>query len=172
MQKPNQQNNSQNPHNSRGRRDKRDRKPREPQEFEKQIVSIRRVTRMYKGGKRMRLSVVVVVGDKKGRIGVGLGKGADVRAAEEKAVKLAKKNIVTVKIKGNTVPHEIMHKRGAAKIMIKPASPGTGLIAGSSMRAVLELVGVKDVLTKVIGTNNNISNVYATIEALTLMINR
>lgn len=134
--------------------------------FDKQIVSIRRVTRVYKGGKRMRLSVMVVVGDKKGLVGVGMGKGADVRAAEEKAYSQAKKNMIKVNLKGTTIAHEVTHKKGAALVFLKPAAPGTGVIAGGALRSVLELVGIKDILTKVLGTNNNITNVYATLEAL------
>ncbi|MBP9758601.1 30S ribosomal protein S5 [Candidatus Dojkabacteria bacterium] len=138
----------------------------EKREFDKKIVSIRRVTRVNKGGKRMRLSVCLVVGDRKGRVGLGIGKGADVRTAEEKAFNFAVKHLFTIPLNKNTIPHEIVFKRGAAKIFMKPAAPGTGVVAGSSLRAVLELVGVKDILTKVIGTNNPISNAYATLEAL------
>ncbi len=134
--------------------------------FDKRIVSIRRVSRVNKGGKRMRLSVCVVIGDKKGKVGIGLGKGSDVRSAEEKAVKYAKKHIKEINLKDNTIPHGIVHKKGAAKIMIKPASAGTGVVAGSSLRAVLEVVGVKDVLTKILGTSNQITNAYAIVEAL------
>jgi len=138
--------------------------------IDKQIVAIRRVSRSYKGGRRMRLSVMVVVGDGKGRVGAGLASGADVKLAEEKAYNKAKKNMVSVSLKGNTIPHEITYKKGAAKVFMKPAAPGTGVIAGGAMRPVLELVGVKDILTKVIGTSNKISNVYATIEALQNLI--
>lgn len=148
----------------------RQQKPRERRpnsdELDKKIVSIRRVARTYSGGKRMRLSVLVVVGDRKGRVGVGLGKGEDVKKAEEKAVNYARKRMVSIALKGTTIPHEITYKRGAAKVFLKPAAPGTGVIAGSSMRAVLEAVGVKDILTKVLGTGNAISNVYATLDAL------
>ncbi|MEI7578716.1 MAG: 30S ribosomal protein S5 [bacterium] len=140
--------------------------------LDRKIVSIRRVTRVYKGGKRMRLSVLLVVGDKKGRVGVGLAKGADVKAAEEKAFNKARKNIIIVPLKGTTIPHEILFKKGAAKIFLKPAAPGTGVIAGGSLRAVLELAGVQDILTKVIGSSNPISNVYATFEALQNLISR
>lgn len=134
--------------------------------IEKRIVSIRRVTRVYKGGKRMRLSVVVVAGDKNGKVGVGIGKGADVRTAEEKAFSHAKKSMVTINRKGNTIPHSVMFKLGAARIMLKPAAPGTGIIAGGAVRAVVEMAGIKDLLSKIIGTNNKNSNVYATIAAL------
>jgi small subunit ribosomal protein S5 len=155
----------------RGRGNRPDRQPRD-MEFDKKIISIRRVTRVYKGGKRMRLSVVVAVGDKKGRVGIGLGKGADVRSAEEKAVKHAKNNLTKVLIKGNTIPHEVLYKKGAAKILLKPATPGTGIIAGGPVRAVVELAGIKDVLSKTLGTNNKISNAYATLEGLGTLISR
>lgn len=135
-------------------------------EFDKRIVSIRRVTRVYKGGKRMRLSVMVVAGDKKGRVGAGIGKGADVRSAEEKAYNQAKKNMVSVNLKGTTIPHQTQYKKGAAKVFMKPAAPGTGVIAGGAVRDVLEVVGISDILTKIIGSNNSVSNVYTTIEAL------
>lgn len=134
--------------------------------LDKRIVSIRRVARTYSGGKRMRLSVLVVAGDKNGRVGAGLAKGVDVRTAEAKAMNLAKKNMKKISLRGGTIPHELNYKKGAARVFMKPAAPGTGVIAGGAMRAVLELVGVKDILTKVIGTQNSISNVYAAIEAL------
>lgn len=143
-----------------------DRKERNEDGFDHKIINIRRVSRMYKGGRRMRLSVFVVVGDKKGKVGVGLGKGSDVRTAQQKAISAAKKNLVQVQLKGNTIPHEVKHKVGAAKVLLKPASPGTGIIAGSSVRSVAEMAGVKDILSKILGTNNSISNAYATLEAL------
>lgn len=147
---------------SRGRRGKKD----NSDGVDKKIVSIRRVSRTYSGGKRMRLSVLVVAGDKNGRVGAALAKAADVRTAEDKAFSLAKKKMVKVSLRGGTIPHQVTYKKGAARIFMKPAAPGTGVIAGGAMRAVLELVGVKDILTKVIGSSNNISNVYAAIEAL------
>ncbi|MFQ5492836.1 MAG: 30S ribosomal protein S5 [Candidatus Dojkabacteria bacterium] len=153
----------------RGRGQRRDRNRNNEDGLDKKIVSIRRVSRTYSGGKRMRLSVLVVVGDKKGKVGVGLGKGTDVRSAEQKAYNTAKKNMKDINLKGTTIPHRIDYKHGAARIFMKPAAPGTGVIAGGSMRAVLELVGVKDILTKSIGTPNAISNVYATVEALSLL---
>ena len=134
--------------------------------IDSKIVEIRRVTRMFKGGRRMRLSVFVVVGDKAGKVGVGIGKGADVRAAQEKAISQAKKNMISFALKGNTIPHDITFKHGAAKIVLKPAAPGTGIVAGSSMRMVAEVAGIKDMLGKIMGTNNKISNAYATVYAL------
>lgn len=151
----------------RGQRDRKQfaRKDRD-NEFEKRIVSIRRVSRTYSGGKRMRLSVCLVVGDKKGKVGIAVAKGSDVISAEAKAYNKAKKNMVQVKLNGRTISHQIFYKKAAARIMLRPASPGTGVIAGASLRAVLEVVGIEDILTKVIGSNNSINNAYACIEAL------
>ncbi len=151
--------------NSRGdRKGRRDRGERD--DYDVRIVSIRRVSRMYKGGKRMRLSAVVVVGDRKGNIGMGVGKGPDVRAAEEKAFNYAKKHMYKIELKGNTIPHTIMGERGAARVFLKPASPGTGVIAGSAVRAVVEVAGIKDILTKSLKSPNGINNAYATMNGL------
>jgi small subunit ribosomal protein S5 len=146
-------------------RSKFDQKDRQS-EFDKKIISIRRVSKTYSGGKRMRLSVFLVVGDRKGRVGLGLGKGSDVVSAEEKAVSQAKTSMVLIKLKGNTIAHELLFKKGAAKVFLKPASPGTGVIASGPLRAVLEAAGVKDILTKVIGCSNPITNAYAVFAAL------
>ncbi len=152
----------------RQRRDRngKDKREKGDDEFDHKIINIRRVVRMFKGGRRMRLSVFVVVGDRKGRVGLGLGKGTDVKSASDKAISKAKKNLIFVQLKGNTIPHEVKVKLGAAKIMMKPAAPGTGIVAGSSMRMVAEVAGIKDVLGKIFGTNNSINNAYATVEAL------
>jgi small subunit ribosomal protein S5 len=120
----------------------------------------------------MRLSVFVVVGDYKGNVGVGLGKGADVGSAQKKAVSRAKKNLIHVEMKGNTIPHEIEYKLGATKLILKPAAPGTGLKAGSSVKAVVELAGIKDVLSKLLGSTNSINATYATMAALSSLSNR
>ncbi len=134
--------------------------------FDHKIINIRRVSRMYKGGRRMRLSVFVAVGDRNGLVGVAVGKGADVRSAQQKAILKAKKHLIKVNLKGNTIPHMIDYKYGAAKVVLKPAAPGTGIIAGSSVRIVAELAGIKDVLGKILGTNNSINNAYAAVNAL------
>lgn len=139
---------------------------RDNDELDSRIISIRRVARTYKGGKRMRLSVVLVAGDKKGRVGIGVGKGTDVRAAEQKAMSYAKKHLVMIEKKGDTIPYELFHKKGAAKVFLRPAAPGTGIIAGASVRAVVELAGIKDILTKVIGSRSQINNAYATLDGL------
>jgi small subunit ribosomal protein S5 len=136
------------------------------EEFEETIVNIGRVTKVVKGGRRFRFTALVVVGNKKGVVGYGVGKAKEVPDAIKKAVDEAFKNLTTVKIKGTTVAHDIEHKYNASKILIKPASEGTGLIAGGAARPVLELAGFQDVLTKSIGSNNPNTLVRATIEAL------
>lgn len=145
-------------------------RPQNQSQFDTVPVSIRRVTKVTSGAKRMRFSVMVVVGDKKGQVGIGLGKGPDVRSAMEKATRAGKKNLITVPIVGTTIPHEITIKRGAAKIVLLPALPGTGVIAGGPVRAVAELAGIKDLMSKVYGTNNQINNVYATVEGLSKLV--
>lgn len=140
-------------------------------QFDSIPVSIRRVTKVGSGSKRLRFSVVVVIGDRKGQVGAGLGRGPDVRSSIEKATRAAKKAMFRVPMVGSTIPHEITCKRGAAKIFLKPALPGTGVIAGGAVRAVVELAGIKDLLSKVQGTNNKINNVYTTIEALKQLSN-
>ncbi len=135
-------------------------------EFEQQIVHIARITRVMAGGKRMRFRVCMVIGDKKGRVGIGLAKGRDVSTAVQKAVKQAEKNVMKVNLKGETIPHEVRIKQGAAKILLKPAPEGTGVISGGAVRTVLELAGIKNVVSKILGTNNKVNNVKATIAAL------
>ncbi len=148
------------------RSDRRDKPEKEKDPFDFKLIEVRRVNKMYKGGRRMKLSVVVVVGDKKGRVGIGLGKGDDVKTAQEKAISQAKKNLVLIPLKGNTIPHEVTHKFKSSRIMLKPAAPGTGIVAGSSVRMVAEVAGINDVLSKILGANNKITNAYATIQAL------
>lgn len=149
-------------------RDRRNNEKREKKEdgIDSKLISIKRVTKMYKGGRRMKISVFVVVGDRKGRVGLGIGKGEDVKSAQEKAVSRAKKSMIMINLKGNTIPHPVMQKFGSAKVVLRPASPGTGVIAGSSVRIVVEIAGVKDVLSKILGTNNTIANAYCAVEAL------
>ena len=138
-------------------------------ELKEKVVAINRVAKVVKGGRTFRFSAVVVVGDENGHVGVGNGKAAEVPDAIKKAIQDAKKNLVEVPIVGTTVPHEYIGKFGSASVMIKPASEGTGLITGGSVRAVLELAGYKDVRTKILGTNNPRNVVYATIEGLKSM---
>ena len=139
---------------------------REEEELDVKLVSIRRVSKVKAGGKRLKLSVMVVVGDKTGKIGVAIAKGKDVKSAQGKAVNQAKKKMFKVPMKGQTIPHEVTEKYKAAKVFLKPAAPGTGVIAGGAVRAVVEVAGIKDILSKLLGTKNTISNVYATVNAL------
>lgn len=136
------------------------------QDFTENVVEINRVSKKTKGGNSMRFSALVVVGDKNGQVGAGLSKARDVRSAIQKAVLLAKRSMVTVPLMGTTIPYEIEEKYNAARIMLKPAPEGSGIIAGGPMRVVLDAAGVKDAVGKILGTNNKISNVYATIQAL------
>lgn len=136
------------------------------EEFEESIVNIGRVTKVVKGGRRFRFTALVVVGNKKGTIGFGFGKAKEVPDAIKKAVDNAFKNLTTVKIKGTTIAHDIEHKYNASRILLKPASEGTGVIAGGATRPVLELAGFQDILTKSLGSNNPATVVRATIEAL------
>ncbi len=139
---------------------------REPKEFEEKVVQIDRVTRVVKGGRRFRFRATVVIGDRKGRVGVGVAKASQVVLAIQKAVAQAKKNLVTINIHETSIPHEIMKEYCGAKVFLKPACPGTGVIAGGAVRAVIEVSGIKDILSKMIGSSNKINNVYATFEAL------
>lgn len=134
-------------------------------DFEQKVVEIRRVTRVVAGGKRMRFRALVVVGDKKGKVGMGLRKGTDVAEAVNKAVNAAKKNMIIVPIHNETIPHEVLLKYKSSKIKLIPAAPGTGIIAGGALRSVLDLAGVKNILSKMIGSSNKVNNVKATFEA-------
>jgi small subunit ribosomal protein S5 len=149
--------------------DRRQRRPQqEPEEkqFDERTLHIDRVARVVKGGRRFRFRALVVVGDRKNRVGIGIAKGADVTAAVTKATDVAKKNFVTVSLFKGTLPHESDAKVGGAHILIKPASAGTGLIAGGVVRTILEVAGVKNVLSKSLGSTNKANTAYATIEAL------
>ena len=136
------------------------------EEFEEVIVNIGRVTKVVKGGRRFRFTALVVVGNKKGIVGYGTGKAKEVPDAIKKAIDDAFKNLVKVNIKGSTIAHDIELKVGASRILLKPASEGTGVIAGGATRPVLELAGIKDILTKSLGSNNPNNLVRATVEAL------
>ena len=135
-------------------------------EFQETVVRINRVSKKTKGGNQMRFTALVVVGDRKGQVGAALEKASDVRGAIQKAIKHAKAGMIKAPLKGTTVPHDITTKFNAARVMIKPAPPGSGIIAGGPMRVVLEAAGVRDAVGKIMGTNNKASNVYATIKAL------
>jgi len=138
-------------------------------EFDQKVVEIKRVTRVVAGGKRMRFRALVVIGDHKGKVGMGLRKGMDVAEAVNKAVNAAKKSMISVPLENDTIPHQIKMKFKASRIILLPAAPGTGIIAGGALRSVLELAGVKNILSKMIGSSNNVNNVRATIGALSKM---
>jgi small subunit ribosomal protein S5 len=140
--------------------------PPEEKQFDERVVNIDRVARVVKGGRRFRFRALVVVGDRKGKVGIGIAKGADVTAAVAKAVEVAKKHFIAVNLYNSTIPHESEAKVGGARILIKPASVGTGLIAGGVVRTVLEVAGISNVLSKSLGSTNKINTAYATIEAL------
>ena len=146
--------------------DSRSYKDRPTDGFEEKIVQVNRVSKKTKGGNKIGFSVLAVVGDKKGNVGVGLGGAPDVSSAVRKAVSYAQKHMFAVAMKGTTIPHEVRVKRGAAKVMLKPAPPGTGVIAGGAIRAVVEAAGIRDIVSKILGSKNQASNVYATMEAL------
>lgn len=137
-----------------------------PEEFEQKIIDIARVTRVMAGGKRMRFRACVAIGNKKGRVAIGLAKGADVTLAVTKAVNKAKKDFVDIAIVNETIPHEVYEKLGAAKILFRPAKKGRGIIAGGAVRILLELSGIKNITSKILGTSNKVNNVKCTIAAL------
>ena len=142
------------------------RKPREEKEFEERVVEVDRVSRTVKGGKRMRFRALVVVGNRKGKVGMGIGKAGDVQTSIKKAVTTAKKHLITVPIINDTIPHDTTMKYGSATVYLKPAPAGTSVIAGGPVRAVIELSGIRNILSKIIGSSNKINNVRATLRAL------
>lgn len=154
------------------RRDNRDRNERSSDGFEEQIVNINRVSKKTKGGNKVGFAALAVVGDKNGKVGVGLGKAPDVSSAIRKGVSTAKKHLVTVPIKNGTIPFRIEVKVGAAKLILKPAPVGSGVIAGGAVRSVVSAAGIQNISSKILGTTNKLSNVYATIEALRLIEER
>lgn len=138
-------------------------------DFDHKVLDVARVTRVVKGGKRFSFKVIVVVGDRKGKVGVGVGKGSDTTGGVEKAIRDARKNLVTIPMTGATIPHEIKLKYGSARVLLKPAKRGKGIVAGGAIRVVCDLAGLKDVSAKMLGSNNKLNNARATLMALSML---
>lgn len=156
--------------NRRDNRRGRDNQVPEVKQFEEKVINVDRVARVVKGGRRFRFRALVVLGDKKGKIGMGIAKGADVTTAVTKAVEIAKKNMVIISLYKGTIPHQTQAKVAGANILILPAAPGTGLIAGGVVRTILEIAGVNNALSKSLGSANKINTTYATFEALQALV--
>lgn len=150
-----------------GRRDdRRNQAPEAPKEFEEVVINIDRVARVVKGGRRFRFKALVVVGNRKNKVGVGVAKGADVQAAIAKATDVAKKHLITVPVVNETIPHEAEIKLSGARVLIKPGAPGTGIIAGGVVRSVVGVTGIRNLISKSLGSTNKVNIAYATVEAL------
>ena len=139
---------------------------REVKEFDEEVIQIDRVTRVVKGGRKLRFRATVAIGNRKGKLGLGIGKSHEVTGAIQKAIAKAKKTLITVPLDGTTIPHDIRIKVKSSRILMLPAAPGTGIIAGSSIRKLVDLAGIKDILSKSLGTSNRVNNAKATFEAL------
>ncbi|MEI8103890.1 MAG: 30S ribosomal protein S5 [Candidatus Moraniibacteriota bacterium] len=139
---------------------------REKPEYDQKLLDLARVTRVVKGGRRFRFRATLVIGNRKGKVGVGVAKGADVSDAIQKAYQSALKNLVTIQLVGTTIAHEVNTKLGAAKVLLKPGNEGRGVIAGGAVRAVVDLVGIKDIVSKSLGSSNKLSVARATVQAL------
>lgn len=156
-----------------GRRDeRRTRAPEAPKEFEENVINIDRVSRVVKGGRRFRFKALVVVGNRNDKVGVGVSKGADVQSAIAKATDVAKKNMITIPVENETIPHDAEVKLSGARVLIKPAAPGTGIIAGGVVRSVIGVTGIRNLLSKSLGSTNKVNIAYATIEALRTQVGR
>ncbi|MGH7218251.1 MAG: 30S ribosomal protein S5 [Candidatus Microsaccharimonas sp.] len=154
--------------NNRGPR--RDQAPQEPKQFEELVINIDRVSRVVKGGRRFRFKALVVVGDRKTKVGVGVAKGQDVQTAVQKATDTAKKNLIVIPIVNETIPHENEVKYSGARVLLKPAAPGTGIIAGGVVRSIIGVTGIRNLLSKSLNSTNKVNIAYATIEALSGLV--
>lgn len=155
-----------------GRRDDRRDAPQEPKEFEEVVINIDRVARVVKGGRRFRFKALVVVGNRKDKVGVGVAKGSDVQTAVAKATDVAKKHLITIPLQGETIPHDAEVRFTGAQVLIKPAAPGTGIIAGGVVRQVIGVTGIRNLLSKSLGSTNKVNIAYATVEALRSLVPR
>lgn len=151
-------------------RGRRNEQVREEKQFEELVINIDRVSRVVKGGRRFRFKALVVVGDKKTKVGVGVAKGQDVTAAIAKATNVAKKNMVEIALESNTIPHEVEKKVTGAHVLLKPAAPGTGIIAGGVVRQIIGVTGVRNMLSKSLGSTNKVNIAYATVDALASLV--
>ena len=151
-------------------RGRRNEQVREEKQFEELVINIDRVSRVVKGGRRFRFKALVVVGDKKTKVGVGVAKGQDVTAAIAKATNVAKKNMVEIALEGDTIPHEVEKKVTGAHVLLKPAGPGTGIIAGGVVRQIIGVTGVRNMLSKSLGSTNKVNIAYATVDALASLV--
>ena len=149
---------------------RRDQAPQEPKQFEELVINIDRVSRVVKGGRRFRFKALVVVGDRKAKVGVGVAKGQDVQTAVQKATDIAKKNLIVIPIVNETIPHENEVKFSGARVLLKPAAPGTGIIAGGVVRSIIGVTGIRNMLSKSLNSTNKVNIAYATIEALRGMV--
>lgn len=152
------------------RRDQRGQAPREEKLYEEQVINIDRVSRVVKGGRRFRFKALVVVGDRKTKVGVGVSKGADVQTAIAKATEVAKKNMIEVPVVNTTIPHDAEVKVSGARVLLKPAAPGTGIIAGGVVRTIIGVTGINNMLSKSLGSSNKVNIAYATIDALKSLV--
>jgi len=152
------------------RRNERPQPPKEEKQFEELVINIDRVARVVKGGRRFRFKALVVVGDGKTKVGVGVSKGQDVQAAVAKATDVAKKNMITIPVVNNTIPHDVEVKLSGARVLLKPAAPGTGIIAGGVVRSIIGVTGIHNMLSKSLGSTNKVNIAYATIDALKSLV--
>ncbi len=169
---PRQDNRGRGPQRGGRRDDRRNAAPEAPKEFEEVVINIDRVARVVKGGRRFRFKALVVVGNRKDKVGVGVSKGADVQTAVQKATDVAKKHLITIPLQGETIPHDAEVKFTGAQVLIKPAAPGTGIIAGGVVRQVIGVTGIRNMLSKSLGSTNKVNIAYATIEALRSLVPR